>query len=137
MISELSRHLSKNTQEEEFAEKKTASIAELDDGTRLRVTPEKQKMVNELIGVGDTIKTNYGDALGVVISVNSYNVYGLTAFSIVYVSKEKINKYRKSDHRYINELVAHGNRVLKLFEVNTDEVFVVEKKGIYQEKLFS
>jgi hypothetical protein len=136
MVSELSRHLSsKNIQEKEFAERKTSSIAELDDGTKLRITPEKQKKVDELIRVGDTIKTNYGDNLGVVLSVTPYEVYGLTTFSIVYVPKEKINKYRKSDYHYINELVAMDNRVLKLFEVNTDEVFLVKKKGIYQHKL--
>lgn len=137
MVSELSRHLSKNIQEKEFAEKKTTSIAELDDGTKLRITPEKQKKVDELIRVGDTIKTNYGgDGLGVVISVNPYEVYGLTTFSIVYVPKEKINKYRKSDYCYINELVSQGNRVLKLFVANMDEVLLIEKKGIYQDRLF-
>ena len=136
MTSELSRQLSKNIQEEEFAVKKTLSIAELDDGTKLRITPEGQKKVDELIRGGDTIKTNYGDALGVVISVARYEVYGLTTFSIVYVPKEKINKYRKSDHHYINELVSQDNKVLKLFETNKDEIFLIEKKGIYQNSLF-
>ena len=135
--SEISRELSsQNIQGKEFAEKKTSTMAQLGDGTELRTTPEKQKKVDELIRVGDTIKTNYGDDhLGVVISVNPYEVYGLTTFSIVYVPKEKINKYRENDHCYINELVSQDNRVLKLFVANTDEVFIVEKKGIYQAKL--
>ena len=136
MTSELSRQLSKNIQEEEFAVKKTTTIAVLDDGTRLRTTPEEQKKVDELIRVGDTIKTNYGDSEGIIISVSQYEVYGLVTFSIVYVPKEKIDKYRESDYHYINELVSQNNRILKLFEANTDEVLLVEKKGIYQNSLF-
>jgi len=138
MPSELSRHLSsKNVQEGELAKKKTSSIAELDDGTKLRITPDGQKKVDELIKVGDTIKTNYGDdRLGVVISVTPHEVYGLTTFSIVYVPKEKINKYQTTDHHYINELVSQDNKILKLFVANIDEVFLVEKKGIYQDMLF-
>jgi len=136
--SEFSRQHSKsNMPVNELAKKKTTKIAVLNDETKLRITPEGQKKVDELLRVGDTIKTNYGgERHGIVISVSQYEVYGLPTFSITYVPKEKISKYRVTDYCFINELVSQDDRVLKLFEANTDEVLLVEKKGVYQNTLF-
>lgn len=35
--------------------------------------------------------------------------------------------YWTADYSYLGELVAVGDRILKLFENNTDEVFVIER----------
>jgi esterase/lipase superfamily enzyme len=51
----------------------------------------------------------------------------LSHFTIVYVPSDRASKYRDSDRSWINECVAIGNRILKLFEANTDEVFVVDR----------
>jgi hypothetical protein len=56
----------------------------------------------------------------------------LISWSIVYVRPEapqtKSGKFHERDYCYINELVAVGNRILKLYEANDDEVFVINKK---------
>lgn len=52
-------------------------------------------------------------------------------WSLIYVGKDAVpNKdgtYRESNHCYLNELVAVGDRILHLFEANEDEVFVTKK----------
>ncbi len=47
-------------------------------------------------------------------------------FTIVYVPPDRAAKYRDSNLHWINECVAVGDRILKLFEANTDEVFTVD-----------
>lgn len=51
----------------------------------------------------------------------------LSHFTVVYVPADRAAKYRDSDRHWINECVAVGDRILMLFEVNTDEVFVVDR----------
>jgi hypothetical protein len=51
----------------------------------------------------------------------------LSHFTIVYVPPDRATKYRDSDHHWINECVAVGDRILMLFEANRDEVFVVDR----------
>ncbi|MGE0653333.1 MAG: hypothetical protein AB7P12_16555, partial [Alphaproteobacteria bacterium] len=51
----------------------------------------------------------------------------LSHFTIVYVPPDRAQKYRETDRHWINECVAVGDRILMLFEANTDEVFVVDR----------
>jgi len=99
--------------------------------SRLRRTPPDQKTVEELLFIGDLIETNYSTG-GKVISISKHEYYGnLFAYSITYVDVDapanKDGSYRENHHRYINELVAQNNRILKLYEANTDEVFIIGK----------
>ena len=101
--------------------------AVLPDGTRLRMTPKGQKTVEELVEEGDVIRTNYG-TVGVVVDVSKYTVYGLPVYTITFV-----NVFEKTEKRevlgWINECVAQDGRILRLFEANNDEVFVVHKRS--------
>ncbi len=45
-------------------------------------------------------------------------------FTIVYVPTVRFGHHSTADHRWINECVAVGGRILMLFEANSDEVFV-------------
>lgn len=51
----------------------------------------------------------------------------LSHFTIVYVPPCRFPKYRDGDRHWVNECVAVDGRILKLFEANTDEVFVVKR----------
>jgi hypothetical protein len=53
----------------------------------------------------------------------------LSHYAIVYVPPDRAAKYRDMDLHWINECVAIGDRILMLFEANTDEVFVVDQPG--------
>ena len=116
----------KSDTEPEILDDRTARVGE----SRLRITPQGQPMVDELVFVGDIIETDYGTG-GRVIHLAKYKTYGLPVFTVVYVDVDtKPNKngsYRQSDHRWINELVAQDSRVLKLFETNDDEVILTGK----------
>lgn len=66
---------------------------------------------------------------GVVIAVREYSFTALTGetyphFTIVFVPPERYGRHRDADFRWINECVAVNGRILKLFENNSDEVFV-------------
>ncbi|TKV70730.1 hypothetical protein [Rhizobium sp. AU243] len=50
-------------------------------------------------------------------------------FTIVYVPAARFGHHSTSDHRWINECVAVGDRILMLFEANSDEVFVEDAAG--------
>jgi hypothetical protein len=101
------------------------------DPCRYRRTPPGAPTVADLVRPGDKISTSYGTG-GVVIEVKEYFYAAamgetLSHFTIVYVPSDRASKYRDSDRSWINECVAIGNRILKLFEANTDEVFVVDR----------
>jgi len=110
-------------------------IAELQDGTRLRITPEGQRTVDLLVSEGDLIRTSYGTH-GKVVDVSKYSVYELPVYTITYVDPDAVRnlqgKYPKTAFRWINECVAQDDRILMLFENNNDEVFIVKKhvKGL-------
>jgi hypothetical protein len=96
-----------------------------------RRTPAGAPTVADLVRPGDTVSTSYGTG-GVVIEVKEYFYAAptgemLSHFTIVYVPPDRGAKHRDTDLCWINECVAVGNRVLKLFEANTDEVFVVDR----------
>lgn len=101
------------------------------DRRRYRRTPPGSPTVADLVRPGDTVSTSYSTG-GVVIEVKEY-VYAaptgetMSHFTIVYVPPDRAAKYRDCDHHWINECVAVGDRMLMLFETNTDEVFVVDR----------
>ena len=99
------------------------------DRCRYRRTPPGAPTVADLVKPGDTISTSYGTG-GVVIEVKEYFYAAptgemLSHFTIVYVPPDRGAKHRDTDLSWVNECVAVGNRILKLFEANTDEVFVL------------
>ncbi|MBE0560621.1 MAG: hypothetical protein IH622_07335 [Ochrobactrum anthropi] len=99
------------------------------DRCRYRRTPPGAPTVAGLVRPGDTISTSYNTG-GVVIEVKEYfhaapTGETLSHFTIVYVPSDRASKYRDTDLCWINECGAVGNRILKLFEANTDEVFVL------------
>jgi hypothetical protein len=86
--------------------------------------------VADLVKPGDTISTSYSTG-GVVIEVEEHFYAAptgetLSHFTIVYVPPDHAAKHHDTDRHWINECVAVGDRILKLFETNTDEVFVVD-----------
>jgi hypothetical protein len=99
------------------------------DRCRYRRTPPGASTVADLVQPGDEISTSYGTG-GVVIEVKEYFYAAptgemLSHFTIVYVPPDRGAKHRDTDLSWVNECVAVGNRILKLFEANTDEVFVL------------
>lgn len=100
------------------------------DRCRYRRTPVGAPTVADLVQLGDKISTSYGTG-GVVIEVEEHFYAAptgetLSHFTIVYVPPDRASKYRDTDRCWINECVAIGDRILKLFEANADEVFVVD-----------
>lgn len=101
------------------------------DRRRYRRTPPGSPTVADLVQPGDTLATSYNTG-GIVIEVKEYFYAAPTAetlshFTIVYVPRDRAAKYRDVDRHWINECVAIGDRILMLFEANTDEVFVVDR----------
>jgi hypothetical protein len=101
------------------------------DPCRYRRTPPAAPTVADLVQPGDTVSTSYGTG-GVVIEVKEYfhaapTGEPLSHFTIVYVPPDRVTKHRDTDRHWINECVAIGDRILKLFEANADEVFVVDR----------
>lgn len=101
------------------------------DAGRYRRTPIGARTVSDLVRPGDTVRTSY-ETGGVVIAVNACSFAARTGealphFTIVYVPPERFGRHRDSDRHWINECVAVDDRILMLFENNTDEVFVVER----------
>lgn len=99
------------------------------DRCQYRRTPPGAPTVAGLVRPGETISTSYNTG-GVVIEVKEYfhaapTGETLSHFTIVYVPSDRASKYRDTDLCWINECVAVGNRILKLFEANKDEVFVL------------
>lgn len=108
----------------------TASLG-APDRCRYRRTPPGAPTVADLVKPGDTISTSYGTG-GVVIEIKEYFYTAptrerLSHFNIVYVPTERAAKHRDADRHWINECVAVGDHILKLYEANTDEVLVVKR----------
>ena len=101
------------------------------DPCRYRRTPPGAPTVADLVRPGDTISTSYNTG-GVVIKVKEYfhaapTGETLSQFTIVYVPPDRVTKHRDTDRSWINECVAVGDRIFKLFEANADEVFIVDR----------
>jgi hypothetical protein len=100
------------------------------DRFRYRRTPPGAPTVADLIRPGDTVSASYGTG-GVVIEVTEYFYAApmgemLSHFTIVYLPPDRTAKHSDAHRHWINECVAVGDRILKLFEANTDEVVVVD-----------
>jgi hypothetical protein len=101
------------------------------DRCRYRRTPPGAPTVADLVKPGATISTSYSTG-GVVIEVEEHFHAAptgevLSHFTIVYVPPDRAAKNCDADRHWINECVAVGDRILKLFEANTDEVFVDDR----------
>ena len=101
------------------------------DRCRYRRTPAGAPTVADLVRPGDRVSTSYGTG-GVVIEVKEYfhaapTGETLSHFTIVYVPPDRAAKNCDADRHWINECVAVCDRILKLFEANTDEVFVDDR----------
>jgi len=94
-----------------------------------RTTPVGAPDVAALVGPGMSIRTSYGTG-GIVVEVTGPMIHVASDgreyphFTIVYVPPDRFGRHSASDHRWINECVAAGGRILMLLEANTDEVFV-------------
>lgn len=100
------------------------------DVGRYRRTPPGTPTVADLIHAGDIVRTSYGTG-GVVIAVNELSFTAptgeaLSHFTIVFVPLDRYGRHRDSDLRWLHECVAVDGRILMLFEINSDEVFVVD-----------
>jgi hypothetical protein len=98
---------------------------------RNRRTPPGAPTVADLVHPGDTVSTSY-DTGGVVVEVKEHFYTAptgetLSHFTIVYVPTDRAAKHGDADRHWINECVAFDDRILKLFEANKDEVFVVDR----------
>ncbi|MBB4402998.1 MULTISPECIES: hypothetical protein [Rhizobium/Agrobacterium group] len=106
----------------------SAKLGAHDEG-RYRVTPSCAPAVPALVRPGMAVRTSYGTG-GIVIVVEGPVVYQAADgreyehFTIVYVPTARFGHHSTADHRWINECVAVGGRILMLFEANSDEVFV-------------
>lgn len=110
----------------------SASLGARDRG-KYRRTPRGEATVKDLVQPGLEIQTSY-DTGGMVIGVSGPYPFesseGETyeTFTIVYVHLKIWGTHKASDHRWINECVAVGGRILKLMEANTDEVHIIRAK---------
>lgn len=126
------------------------------EGYRWRI--ERAPTVGELLHVGDVIEGRYGGGLviklhrypvcccphrktsSVLFCCPSWDKPKQTLkyhrevsiWSLVYIRpgsrQTKAGKFSESDYRYINEIVAVGNRLLKLYEANEEEIFVTNER---------
>ncbi len=104
------------------------------DRRQYRRTPLWAPTVADLVRPGDTVATSYSTG-GVVIAVKEYCYAAptgetLSHWTIVYVPPDRVAKYSDSDRHWINECVAVDDRVLMLFEVNTEEACRAPPGGI-------
>lgn len=94
-----------------------------------RSTPPGAPDVAALVLPGMSVRTSYGTG-GTVISVEGpYSHIGQDGreyphFTIVYVPPHRYGRHAQRDLCWLNECVAVRGRILKLFEANTDEVFI-------------
>jgi len=120
-------------------DERTAALA---DGTRLRLTPPGQPTVPDLVKPGDVVRTSYDSGLYIVEEVaGPYTEGGYPPHYTLVCTRLYPHPGRLRDTRFwLNELVAQDGRLLKLFEVNQDEVFVVGHRWprrAYQPGLFN
>ena len=104
------------------------------DPGRYRRTPTGAPTVADLVHPGDTLRTSYCTG-GVVVAVKEYSFTApthdiLPHFTIVFVPPQWYGRHRDTDRCWINECVAVDGRILKLFENNSDEVFVEPARPI-------
>ena len=99
----------------------------------LRSTPPGEPKVPDILKPGMVVRTNYGEKPYVVLKVDGPFFYhppeqaaAYEEWSLHLVSPEEWSAGRKEASAWINEVVAVGGRLLKLFANNSDEVFIDE-----------
>lgn len=93
-----------------------------------RKTPEGEPRVEDLIQKGTVVKSNYSDKEYIVSSLSKYEHSPIErpedhVFEVYSLSL--IDRDTKKGGSGINELVAVGGRILKLYMSNDDEVFIL------------
>lgn len=89
-----------------------------------RTTLQGGGVVSEILQVGDIVTTNYNTGPYLIEKITLVTFTGCPPCY-------SLRMYRLSGQKsfcYINELVAVGGRLLKLFKANLDEVFLYETK---------
>lgn len=99
----------------------------------MRSTPPGEPRVPEILKPGMVVRTSYGSNRYVVLKVDGPFFYhppeeaaAYEEWSLHLVSPEEWSAGRKQPSAWINEVVAVGGRLLKLFANNPDEVFIDE-----------
>ena len=97
----------------------------------LRSTPPGEPKVPEILKPGVFVRTSYSDKPYVVLKVDGPFFYhppeeaaAYEEWSLHLVTPEEWSAGRKDPSAWINEVVAVGGRLLRLFENNSDEVLV-------------
>lgn len=99
------------------------------DPGRYRSTQSGAPDVPALVCRGMAVRTSYGTG-GIVIAVEGPFIHvapdgrEYPHFTIVYVPVDRVGRHSTADYHWINECVGVDGRILKLLEVNTDEVFI-------------
>jgi hypothetical protein len=98
----------------------------LKDLMRYRQTPIGQPEVDGIVLPGDTVWTSYGSGPYIVKEVAAYECRGMRCFTLVLLDLGDAGqrKRKREADGLINEVVAVDGRLLKLFAVNEDEIFV-------------
>jgi hypothetical protein len=111
------------------------------DGTRLRLTPPGPPTAPVVVQPGDVVVTSYGSGPYIVEEVVGPHTEGgyPPHYTLVCTMVHPLPGRPRGTRFWLNELVAQDGRLLALFEVNHDEVFVVghrwPRRG-YQPALF-
>lgn len=102
----------------------------LKDLMRYRQTPIGQPEVDGLVLPGDTVWTSYGSGPYIVKEVAAQECYGMRCFTLVLLDLGDAGqrKRKREADGWINEVVAVDGRLLKLFAVNNDEIFVAKRE---------
>ncbi|NTE68109.1 hypothetical protein G6M85_21125 [Agrobacterium tumefaciens] len=99
------------------------------DPGRYRLTSPRAPDVPALVHPGMAVQSSYGTG-GIVIAVEGPVIHvapdgrAYPHFTIVYVPTDRFGRHSKLNRNWINECVAVDGRILKLFEANSDEVFI-------------
>ena len=108
-----------------------------------RVTPPGEPKVPDLVRPGMRVRTSY-DTGGTVAHVKGPYTYAalvtlaregyrltyrrrFQTYTIIYVPPDRYGVHSERDFHWLNEIVAVGGRLLKLFEANPDEVFIEDE----------
>ncbi|MDQ0982679.1 hypothetical protein QFZ45_005945 [Pseudomonas synxantha] len=102
----------------------------LKDLMRYRQTPMGQPEVDGLVFPGDTVWTSYGSGPYIVKEVAAQECRGMRCFTLVLLDlgEDGQRKRKREADGWINEVVAVDGRLLKLFAVNEDEIFVAKRE---------
>lgn len=103
----------------------------------LRVTPAGEPTVPDIVKPDMIVRTNYESGPYRVLEVTGpfymeddrTKAWPHWSLCMVRADEKKKGKKAKVADSWINELVAVGGRLLKLFEANDDEVFIVPAEG--------